>query len=402
MRNSVYSVTQVNKYIKNMFQSDYMLSDLEVRGEISNLKYHSSGHIYFTLKDEKSAVKCVMFASYAHGLQFRMAEGMQVIITGAVDVYERDGSYQVYAKAVRQDGIGNLFEEFEKLKAKLEEQGMFDPMFKRPIPKYIKTLGVVTAPTGAAVRDIIDVSKRRNPGIQIVLFPAIVQGSEAPKSVISGIKALEAYGVDTIIVGRGGGSIEDLWGFNDEGVAQAIFDCSVPIISAVGHETDFTIADFVSDLRAPTPSAAAELAVNDVSVIVRELNNKKELLNRNIKLLINNRRQEAFHLGQRLSTLNPKLKVMREKEKLSRLKTDLQKDMDLILNNLKHRLSLDAGTLDGLSPLKKLSMGYSFVAGSDGKAIKSIKQVKENDNLYVNVTDGRIVTKVASIEEANG
>ena len=283
MASSVYSVSQINKYIKNMFLSDYLLSNLQVKGEISNLKYHSSGHIYFTLKDEKGAIKCVMFSSYRQGLKFVLKEGMQVTVSGSVEVYERDGTYQIYAKAIKEEGVGDLFERFEKLKEKLSEAGMFDPSYKRPIPKFVRRLGVLTAPTGAAVRDIIDVSKRRNPGIEIILFPAIVQGDDAPASIVAGLQALPQYGVDVIICGRGGGSMEDLCGFNDEAVAEAICNCPVPVISAVGHETDFTIADFVSDLRAPTPSAAAELAISDVNALLGELRNKKEILNRDIK-----------------------------------------------------------------------------------------------------------------------
>lgn len=261
---SVYSVTQVNSYIKNMFTQDYMLQSILVRGEVSNCKYHPSGHIYFTLKDDKGAIACVMFAGARRGLDFKLEAGLQVIVAGSVDVYERDGKYQLYAKQILLDGVGLLYENFEKLKKELEELGMFAPEYKRPIPKYIKTLGVVTADTGAAVRDIIQIAGRRNPYVQIILYPAIVQGDAAAQSIVNGIHALERFGVDVMIVGRGGGSMEDLWAFNERSVAQAVFDCRIPIISAVGHETDTTIIDYVADLRAPTPSAAAELAVYDV------------------------------------------------------------------------------------------------------------------------------------------
>ena len=402
MRSSVYSVSQVNKYIKNMFLNDYLLANLEIKGEISNLKYHSSGHIYFTLKDEKGAIKCVMFASYKAGLKFTLTEGMQVVVTGSVDVFERDGTYQVYAKAIRKEGIGNLFEEFEKLKAKLEEQGMFDPSYKRPIPPFVKTLGVVTASTGAAVRDIIDVSKRRNPGIQIVLVPTIVQGDEAPASIVEGIRALEEYGVDVIICGRGGGSIEDLWGFNSEMVAEAIFNCSVPIISAVGHETDFTIADFVADLRAPTPSAAAELAVTDVRSTLNDLRNKKERLTKNISSFINNYRQESIHYSEKLSLLSPQRRLLERKQKLEAYKTGLNHSMETLLNNLKHRMALDAGRLHGVSPLTRLSSGFSYVSDASGKNVKSVKDVNEGEMLSINVTDGLIKANVVSKEVSDG
>ena len=258
---NVYTVTQVNSYIRNMFTQDFMLNALYVKGEISNCKYHSSGHIYFTLKDQGGTIACVMFAGNRAKLRFRLEEGMQVIVFGTIDVYERDGKYQLYAKEITADGAGDLYVRFEQLKRELEEMGMFAPEYKQPIPKFIRTLGVVTAPTGAAVRDIINIAKRRNPYVQIILYPAIVQGDQAVPSIVNGIHALERLGVDVMIVGRGGGSMEDLWAFNEREVAQAVFDCQVPVISAVGHETDTTMIDYVSDLRAPTPSAAAELAV---------------------------------------------------------------------------------------------------------------------------------------------
>ncbi len=246
---NVYTVAQVNSYIKNMFVQDYMLQSIFVKGEISNCKYHSSGHIYFTLKDEKGIIACVMFAGSRAGLSFRLEEGQQVVVGGTIDVYERDGKYQLYAKQITLDGAGLLYEKFDRLKRELEEMGMFALEYKQPIPRFIKTLGVVTAPTGAAVRDIINIATRRNPYVQIILYPALVQGEQAPASIVNGIHALERLGVDVMIVGRGGGSIEDLWAFNEEIVAQAVFDCCVPIVSAVGHETDTTIIDFVADLR---------------------------------------------------------------------------------------------------------------------------------------------------------
>ena len=261
MRN-VYTVKQVNAYIKNMFTQDFMLNRIYIKGEVSNCKYHTSGHLYFSLKDESGTIACVMFAGQRSGLSFRMREGQQVIVLGSVSVYERDGRYQVYAKEIVLDGAGLLYEKFIKLKKELEEMGMFAPEYKKPIPKYVRTVGVVTAPTGAAVRDIINITRRRNPYVQILLYPALVQGDGASESVVRGIRALEEAKVDVMIVGRGGGSIEDLWAFNEENVARAVFECSVPVISAVGHETDTTIIDYVADLRAPTPSAAAELAID--------------------------------------------------------------------------------------------------------------------------------------------
>ncbi len=393
MPNSIYSVTQVNTYIKNMFQTDYLLRNLDVRGEISNLKYHSSGHIYFTLKDEKSAIKCVMFAGDAKSLDFKLKEGMQVSVNGRIDIFERDGTYQLYVKTAKEEGRGDLFLEFEKLKEKLGDMGMFDESYKRPIPAYVKTLGVVTAPTGAAVRDIINVSKRRNPGIGIVLFPAIVQGEDAPASIVKGIKTLENYGVDLIIVGRGGGSVEDLWCFNSEDVAQAIFDCSVPIISAVGHETDFTIADFVADKRAATPSQAAEFAVCDISVILTRLGELKRSLIKDMNRILFEKKKDAEFFARQLSALSPVNRLNEQKQRLCNCKNLLNRAMSDSLKNVRHRLEAGAGRLHGLSPLKRLSGGYAYVE-SDGKAVKSIKEVKEGTLLSINVTDGRISARV--------
>ena len=261
MLKNVYTVKQVNAYIKNMFTQDFMLNRIYVKGEVSNCKYHTSGHIYFSLKDESGMIACIMFAGQRGGLPFRMREGQQVIVLGNITTYERDGKYQLYAKEIILDGAGALYERFEALKQELGEMGMFAEEYKQPIPKFARTIGVVTAPTGAAIRDIINVAGRRNPYVQLLLYPALVQGEGAAASIVEGIAALEKKGVDLIIVGRGGGSIEDLWAFNEEIVARAIFECRIPVISAVGHETDTTIADYVADLRAPTPSAAAELAV---------------------------------------------------------------------------------------------------------------------------------------------
>ena len=255
MMKNVYSVGQVNTYIKNMFAQDFLLRRLSVKGEVSNCKYHSSEHIYFTLKDGGGTLQAVMFASQRRGLNFKLAEGQQVVVKGTVDVYERDGKYQLYASEIELSGRGDLYLRFEKLLKELEEMGMFDPQYKRPIPRFAKTVGIVTAPTGAAIRDIMNISHRRNPYVQLILYPALVQGDGAKDSIVKGIRTLDAMGLDVLIVGRGGGSIEDLWAFNEEEVARAIFACNTPVISAVGHETDVTIADYAADLRAPTPSA---------------------------------------------------------------------------------------------------------------------------------------------------
>lgn len=274
--NNVYSVGQVNRYVKNMFTQDYFLQNIYVKGEVSNCKYHSTGHIYFTLKDEGGTLKCVMFAGSRRGLAFRMKDGDKVIAGGRVDVYERDGVYQFYAKEITLEGAGALYERYLALKQELEDMGMFAQEYKQPIPEFAHRVGIVTSPTGAAIRDIINVSTRRNPFIQSILYPALVQGEGAVVSIVRGIRMLDEAGVDVIIVGRGGGSIEELWAFNEEEVARAIFECHTPVISAVGHETDFTIADFVADLRAPTPSAAARAVVLS-SAIFKSMRTSKQL-----------------------------------------------------------------------------------------------------------------------------
>lgn len=376
-----------------------MLQSILVRGEVSNCKYHSSGHIYFTLKDEKGTMACVMFAGNRSGLGFRMQEGQQVIVNGSVDVYERDGKYQLYARSILQDGAGLLHERFELLKKELAERGMFAPQYKQPIPKYIKKLGVVTAPTGAAVRDIINVATRRNPYVQIILYPAIVQGDAAPESVAAGIRALEAQEVDVMIVGRGGGSMEDLWAFNEEVVAQAIFDCQIPIISAVGHETDTTIADFVSDLRAPTPSAAAELAVYDYRQLESMLSESKLRLDRQINRRISEQRKRAENLKVRLGYLSPGGKIREKRTYLLKLEEKLQDSMQRKLRTNRHKLEIYIERLKGLSPLDKLNQGFSYVSDEKGKNIRKISQVQPGDNIRIQVTDGQIYATVTGQEE---
>ena len=313
---NVYSVGQVNTYIKNMFAQDFMMQRISVKGEVSNCKYHSSGHIYFTLKDAVGTISAIMFAGNRKGLSFPMKEGDKVIVTGSIEVYERDGKYQLYAREIALDGAGNLYLKFEALKRELEEMGMFAPEYKKPIPKYIRRLGIVTAPTGAAVQDIRNIAKRRNPYVQLILYPALVQGDGAVNSIINGIHALDALGVDVIIVGRGGGSIEDLWAFNEEEVARAIFECETPVISAVGHETDTTIADYVADMRAPTPSAAAELAVFDYQAALERQQRLQAQMERCLKQRAQNAYLRLREYQTRLRYLSPELKL-RERRKLA-------------------------------------------------------------------------------------
>lgn len=394
---NIYTVAQVNSYIKNMFTQDFVLQSLSVKGEVSNCKYHPSGHIYFTLKDEKGSIACVMFASSRKGLGFRLTEGQQIVVNGTVDVYERDGRYQLYAKQIKLDGAGALYERYEQLKRELEERGMFAEQYKQPIPRYIRTLGVVTASTGAAVRDIINISRRRNPYVQILLYPAIVQGAEAPASIVNGIHALEKRGVDAIIVGRGGGSIEDLWAFNEEIVAQAIFDCGVPVISAVGHETDVTIADFVADLRAPTPSAAAELAVCDVEQLDEKINDYAATLQHLQRRIIQQYRSRCENYAVQLRYVSPVNRIRRKRDMALAYEEQLGRLMERKISDKRHQLALLIEQLKGLSPLDKLNQGYAYVADADGNTLTSVQKVRPGDPVQIYVKDGRINASVEKI-----
>ncbi|MBR4832051.1 MAG: exodeoxyribonuclease VII large subunit [Butyrivibrio sp.] len=389
---SEYTVTQVNAYIKNMFTQDFLLKSITIKGEVSNCRYHPSGHIYFTLKDSGGAISCVMFRGDRDkgGLRFDMKEGQQVKASGTVDVYERDGKYQLYARKIELDGEGALFEKFEELKKKLAESGMFAPEYKQPIPPYIKTLGIVTAPTGAAVRDIINVATRRNPHIQIILYPAIVQGDKAAESIVRGIETLSGGQVDVIIVGRGGGSIEDLWAFNEEIVAEAIFNCPIPIISAVGHETDTTIADYVADRRAPTPSAAAEIAVFEYDRFIQDLEDYSFTLKKGMDRKLSAAKLLGARYAESLRLLSPMGKIKDRLLRMDQFEDVLSNLMKRKLEEARHRLGIDAERLKGLSPLDRLMGGYSYVSDDEGRNIRSIKGIKKDDELNIYVSDGVI------------
>ncbi len=391
---TIYSVGQVNRYVRNMFTQDYILKKIYVKGEVSNCKYHPSGHIYFSLKDETGLLSCVMFAGQRRGLAFRMKDGDRVVVGGAVDVYERDGRYQMYAREITLEGAGALYERFLALKAELEEMGMFAPEYKQPIPRFIQKLGVVTAPSGAAVQDIRNISLRRNPYLQIILYPALVQGDGAADSIVQGIRMLDGAGVDTIIVGRGGGSIEDLWAFNEEKVARAIFECRTPIISAVGHETDFTIADFAADLRAPTPSAAAELAVDDFAQVMHILDNYRERFRRDMRERIEYQKVRLEQYKLRLKYLSPESRLRDNRQILADYDDALRSAMKNKLQQYRHRLGIYLERYQGMSPLAKLNQGYSFVADQDGRGITSVEQVKSGDRVEISVTDGVIRAEV--------
>ncbi len=375
-----------------------MLKRIYVKGEVSNCKYHTSGHIYFSLKDETGSMACVMFAGSRSGLSFRMQDGQSVIALGSISVYERDGKYQLYAEEIILDGAGLLYEKFEALKRELAEMGMFAPEYKRPIPAFSRKIGIVTAPTGAAIRDIQNIAHRRNPGVQLILYPALVQGKDAAPSIIRGIETLDACGVDVIIVGRGGGSIEDLWAFNEESVAYAIFRCSTPVISAVGHETDFTIADYVADLRAPTPSAAAELAVADVSGILAQMEQYQQQLARRMTDRLLDKRTRLSEISGKLQFLSPQNQIREQRQLLIEKEEKLQYRMTNVLESKRHQMLIYIERFRGLSPLDKLKQGYAYVADAQGKTVTSTKQVKPEDMLTLYVADGCIHARVADTE----
>lgn len=420
MENRAYTVSQINKYIKSIFVRDYALNHVYVKGEVSNCKYHTSGHIYFTLKDSKSQMPCVMFAGNRTGLAFRLSEGQSVVVFGSIGVYERDGRYQLYADEIIPDGIGILYQRFEELKTELSEEGLFSEIYKKPVPAYCARIGIVTAKTGAAIQDIVNISHRRNPYAQLILYPALVQGQGAKESIARGIRTLDHMGCDVLIVGRGGGSLEDLWAFNEEMVVRAIFECNTPVISAVGHETDTTLSDFAADLRAPTPSAAAELANVDMRSLLytwEELENR--LRNRMEQTLKKNQKQlELFSM--RLSHVSPQYQLLQKKQFLldaqEQLLSGLQKklaDRKIFLEDAKgrmnrvmldklrdrrHQLELLSGRLHAKMPLERLRGGYAYVTVRK-KPLVSVGQVKEGSQIRVVFKDGELRAEVKEIKK---
>ena len=375
-------------YIKNMFLREYVLRNISVMGEVSNCKYHSSGHIYFTIKDKSSQLPCVMFASSRSGLQFKLEEGQSIIVSGSIGVYERDGRYQLYARKITKEGYGRLYEEYEKMKKRLLAEGLFDDRRKKTVPKYAGKIGVVTAETGAVIQDICNVSHRRNPYVQIYLYPAKVQGDGAAQTVIEGIRYFEKTDVDTIIIGRGGGSIEDLWAFNEEALVRAVAECTKPIISAVGHETDTTLTDFAADLRAPTPSAAAELAVysyREVEVGLREAAyTLRHQMNNTLQLC----RMRLNHYRTVIQHSSPEDMIRQKRLYLADSMSCLERLMKQKLTSARHQLELYAEEMKGLSPLYKLSGGYAYVADEDGNNIKTTEQITKGQKLILTLQDG--------------
>lgn len=398
---SVYSVSQVNSYIKNMFTQDFVLNSIYIKGEVSNCKYHTSGHIYFSLKDKGGVISGVMFAGNRGGLNFTLKEGQDVIVLGSVSVYEKSGSYQVYAKQIMLDGAGQLYQKYEELKKELEEMGMFDIMYKQPIPKYATKIGICTASTGAAIQDIRNISSRRNPYVQLYLYPAIVQGENAVASIVQGLRYLDEMDMDVIIVGRGGGSIEDLWAFNEEAVARTIFNMKTPVISAVGHETDTTIADYVADLRAPTPSAAAELAVFDYNEFKNKLFQYKRTLENKLEREIQKNRILVKNYEARVNYVSPKNQLLTKKQYVDELFTKMENLFKNKLTNDKHTLGILAERLSGLSPLNKLSNGYAYITDDNLHTITSVGQIDVGEKVLLNLKDGKVTSVVEKIEKGS-
>ncbi|WP_113675640.1 exodeoxyribonuclease VII large subunit [Vallitalea guaymasensis] len=398
MKKSIFSVSQVNAYIKKIFVNDYVINDIWIKGEVSNCKIHRSGHVYFTLKDNNSAISCVVFKNYRDFVECELRDGINITARGYISVYERAGTFQLYVQQIKSDGMGDLYKKFEILKENLQIKGYFDSDNKKKIPRYPRRVGIVTSDTGAAVRDIINVSKRRNPYIGLVLYPSLVQGEGAANNIVKGIKYLDRVtDVDVIIIGRGGGSIEDLWAFNEEIVAKAIYEANTPIISAVGHETDFTISDFTSDLRAPTPSAAAELAIpafDEIDGILEKYNYKlTNSMNNKIESCI-----KAMELNKiKLDFNSPSMRVLKERQYITEFEDRLNRRIKELINDNKNYVSLLQNKLSVLSPITNLEKGYSYIENTHGQ-VKSITDVNMGETLLIQLHDGKIEAEVKNIE----
>ena len=391
MSRQILTISQINEYIRRLVDSDALLSGIAVRGEISNYKVYPSGHHYFTLKDEGAALKCVMFRSSAQKLKFRPENGMQIIAMGKISVYPRDGAYQLYCTAMALDGVGDLHAAFEQLKAKLAEKGLFDPAHKKPLPQYPGTIGIITSSAGAAVHDMLRILRKRYPLTQVCMFPVRVQGVEAPPEIAAAIAYANQYKLaDLLIVGRGGGSIEDLWAFNDERVAQAIYDSQIPVISAVGHEPDVTISDFVADLRAATPSNAAELAVPDCDNLYQQLDSISAAMETALTRLLKVERRHLNMLADSPALKSPMAYINQRKESLQFLRTKLISAQNNKLYQVRQRFVANTAKLDAMSPLKVLSRGYSMTQNAQGELIRSVKQTESGDDIIVKVSDGSI------------
>lgn len=397
-RDGVLSVGEANRYVKMLMDNDALLSSVSIRGEISNLKYHSSGHLYFTLKDEDAEISAVMFRSAAVGLKMRVTDGMQVVAYGRISVYEKSGKCQLYVSAMVDNGIGALQLEFERLKKMLAEEGLFDAQRKRPIPRFPRRIGIITSPTGAAVRDMINVTGRRWQSSDIILFPSLVQGEQAPASLCAGIEYLNATDAcDVIIIGRGGGSIEDLWAFNDERVVRSVAASGIPVISAVGHETDFTLCDFAADLRAPTPSAAAELATPDGEEIRLRFYELEGRLDSAVARVLSLKRGELSELAKRLELSSPSGRLELEQKQLSLISERLEQTMARVMQKRRERLSVLATELNAINPLAVLGRGYSY-SQRKGAVVSSVNQISVGDKIDIRFSDGIAEAEVVSLK----
>ena len=400
MAQQVLSITQINEYIRSQMDSDALLNNVAVRGEISNYKVYPSGHHYFTLKDEGAALKCVMFKGNAMRLRFRPDNGVKVIAMGKISVYPRDGAYQLYCTAMAMDGIGDLYAAFEQLKRKLEAQGLFDPTHKKPLPKYPGTIGIVTSSAGAAIHDMLRILRKRYPLSKVRLLPVRVQGVEAPEEIAGAIRYANMYRLaDLLIVGRGGGSIEDLWAFNDERVAYAIYHSDIPVISAVGHEPDVTISDFVADLRAATPSNAAELAVPDQDALRQMLDSMSGAMATALSRQLTSARRHYQLLSAHPSLQSPVSYLEQRRKNLELLKNKLISNQNQQINSAKARYIAMTSKLDAMSPLKVLTRGYAMAQREDGTVLRSVSQVETGDSITISVSDGRLCASVTEIKE---
>ena len=397
MNDKYLTISQINEYVKMRIDSDANLKKVFLKGEVSNFKNHTRGHLYFTLKDDDSRISAVMFASQAAYLKFDPEDGMNVLVEGRISCYPSQGTYQIYVDKMEMDGLGNLYLEFEKLKKKLSEEGLFDDKYKKPIPKYPKKIGIVTADTGAAIKDILSTIKRRYPICETILFPSLVQGSGAAPDVARQINEAQNYDLDILIVGRGGGSIEDLWAFNEEIVARAIFNSKIPVISAVGHEIDYTIADYVADLRAPTPTGAAEMAVPVISEVKNNIDNYKIRLRENIIKTLKQSQLRLEKIKDSFILSNPLAMYEVKEEKLNNYITVLNKYINEILINKKHLLKLDLNSLKLLNPVNIMEKGYSLVKVDD-KIIKDTNDLKVNDKLNIKLYKGEVIAEVKEIK----
>lgn len=398
----VFSVSQVNSYIRRIFDGDYALRKIEIKGEVSNCKYHSSGHIYFTLKDARSSLRCIMFsADRAKGLSFRLENGQQVTVSGNIAVFERDGTYQLYARQILAEGTGELYIRYEQLKQELAAEGYFDFERKKPLPSYPETIGIVTAPTGAAIQDIRSVAKRRNPGVQLILYPAKVQGEGAAHEIASGIRYFEEHPVDIIIIGRGGGSMEDLWAFNEREVADAIYEAKTPIISGTGHEIDMTIADYCADVRAATPSAACELAIPDRLSLYQEMEQIRNRLDQSMEGRLHWYRNRQAELQRLLDARNPGTRLLQQKMRLDALSRQLQYRMEERMQRTRHTYALLASRLTSVSPSSRLQGGYVFAQDAEGTPIQSVRQLQKEQPFELVFSDGKARVVPLDMEETS-